>query len=946
MRRKRIWGMILAVCMLVQPISVLAEEKEQNGYLNIREYATGEKTQIYVKAEDKIIYAQPQEIAQVCGTVVEEKAYGVDLNRNGYMVRINVEEGTATLENEIGPISRQTFPLECKVKDDEIYLPLEKTMYLLNAGWQMDEETVVVDAPKETLWNLLNDFPKLAKMRPLAEDLYGNHVYEKSFKYVLLALGDEIDYRIILSVIGERMIEKQQCEKVLYDLGKDDSKYLEGKDDIFADMETLLKIFKDGYGMLEGLGKMPEDLSGILKYMEKRNGIPFTKWDVIPEEWLTKLIKSQGSVSQTATDLDIALRLYTVIEAVHRLENWQEIYCDQLKSLADSDISYVKRAGERAEMLQDSAKRLYENSSDSEKELWHQIILQVMDVFASELFKKVPVAGKALEVYGMIVPVASAIPEISKQFDLGSDAYDAYDADVLLDIGAMSLHNCSYVLNHVVNQQAITIEQLKEARANYMLMIRTYFHTWDRIGKVREAEGNPPSADEIDVTKWDTVQLEMMNLQELITKSYELIIRMNESARYDSALLLNTEYTNLYNEKIEDGIVRQKIPLSLITEERMQAENEGVGNVIQGEDGSIYYWKYQKSSFEETGTLAQYQALPGVSNALIKRDPSGNEETVFEAEGAGEIAVTDEKIFYEKPIDNMSVTKICSYDRKSGDIAEIKKGKLKAATEKYIICSDPNEEEIYSLNISNEEETKLGDGSYLAIKDGFIYYQLAGAGKDKVTLARIQPDGSDDKELCTVDLEEHVDEDDLVSNATIAFMVFQGKDIYFSYGNYGGSAVMYQGGKIAKYSSEEETVEDLTPEEWDELKAADFVVNADGTVDKEYIGNELNDTSPMAEYYTADGSVFYYAENGAPEEIITQEDYASVGEGICGQATDDTALTLKYVEKFGEKVYFFMDSGEKQIRGGAGWRYSYKLQSGAMLEKDLSTGEVKTLYTY
>lgn len=713
MRRKRIWGMILAVCMLVQPISVLAEEKEQNGYLNIREYATGEKTQIYVKAEDKIIYAQPQEIAQVCGAVVEEKAYGVDLNRNGYMVRINVEEGTATLENEIGPISRQTFPLECKVKDDEIYLPLEKTMYLLNAGWQMDEETVVVDAPKETLWNLLNDFPKLAKMRPLAEDLYGNHVYEKSFKYVLLALGDEIDYRIILSVIGERMIEKQQCEKVLYDLGKDDSKYLEGKDDIFADMETLLKIFKDGYGMLEGLGKMPEDLSGILKYMEKRNGIPFTKWDVIPEEWLTKLIKSQGSVSQTATDLDIALRLYTVIEAVHRLENWQEIYCDQLKSLADSDISYVKRAGERAEMLQDSAKRLYENSSDSEKELWHQIILQVMDVFASELFKKVPVAGKALEVYGMIVPVASAIPEISKQFDLGSDAYDA---DVLLDIGAMSLHNCSYVLNHVVNQQAITIEQLKEARANYMLMIRTYFHTWDRIGKVREAEGNPPSADEIDVTKWDTVQLEMMNLQELITKSYELIIRMNESARYDSALLLNTEYTNLYNEKIEDGIVRQKIPLSLITEERMQAENEGVGNVIQGEDGSIYYWKYQKSSFEETGTLAQYQALPGVSNALIKRDPSGNEETVFEAEGAGEIAVTDEKIFYEKPIDNMSVTKICSYDRKSGDITEIKKGKLKAATEKYIICSDPNEEEIYSLNISNEEETKLGDEVILRLK--------------------------------------------------------------------------------------------------------------------------------------------------------------------------------------------------------------------------------------
>ena len=84
-----------------------------------------------------------------------------------------------------------------------------------------------------------------------------------------------------------------------------------------------------------------------------------------------------------------------------------------------------------------------------------------------------------------------------------------------------------------------------------------------------------------------------------------------------------------------------------------------------------------------------------MSNALIKRDPSGNEETVFEAEGAGEIAVTDEKIFYEKPIDNMSVTKICSYDRKSGDIAEIKKGKHERRRRRnIIICSDPNEEEI------------------------------------------------------------------------------------------------------------------------------------------------------------------------------------------------------------------------------------------------------------
>ena len=63
---------------------------------------------------------------------------------------------------------------------------------------------------------------------------------------------------------------------------------------------------------------------------------------------------------------------------------------------------------------------------------------------------------------------------------------------------------------------------------------------------------------------------------------------------------------------------------------------------------------------------------------------------------------------------------------------------------------------------------------------------------------------------------------DLVGSAPLAFMIFRGKDIYFSYGTYGGTALMYQGGKIARYIGEEEKVEDLTPEEWDALKAVSY----------------------------------------------------------------------------------------------------------------------------
>lgn len=372
------------------------------------------------------------------------------------------------------------------------------------------------------------------------------------------------------------------------------------------------------------------------------------------------------------------------------------------------------------------------------------------------------------------------------------------------------------------------------------------------------------------------------------------------------------------------------------------------GNVAQKEDGTVYYWEYDSASFEGSAALGYYKPIVGETNKLMMQSLSGEKVMIGDMEGGGSLVLTDSsRIFYEKPVDQIGGYEICSIDQNSGQTQTYGLGQIEASDGKKIICSDSTNYCIDSIDAETGERTKLVDGSFLASHDGLIYYQpveadSGAATKGKVSFAVVDAQGGQQKTLCTTEPDLYAD--DFQGTASIVSMVFKDEYIYFSYGSYAGTGSVYAGGKIMKVKKDGTEAEVVAG--MDGLRAPAFSVSEDGTVVSQSIDEMYDYINSMDKYFTRNGSIYFMNENGEPAELVTQADYASVGNVACGQFNDNEAVTIQFAEKIGNKVYMLLDHGVIDETSRVGWRTGYARVNSAMLSKDLDTGTVETVFSY
>lgn len=372
------------------------------------------------------------------------------------------------------------------------------------------------------------------------------------------------------------------------------------------------------------------------------------------------------------------------------------------------------------------------------------------------------------------------------------------------------------------------------------------------------------------------------------------------------------------------------------------------GNVAQKEDGTVYYWEYDSASFEGSAALGYYKPIVGETNKLMMQSLSGEKVMIGDMEGGGSLVLTDSsRIFYEKPVDQIGGYEICSIDQNSGQTQTYGLGRIEVSDGKKIICSDSTNYCIDSIDAETGERTKLVDGSFLASHDGLIYYQpveadSGAATKGKVSLAVVDAQGGQQKTLCTTEPDLYAD--DFQGTASIVSMVFKDEYIYFSYGSYAGTGSVYAGGKIMKVKKDGTEAEVVAG--MDGLRAPAFSVSEDGTVVSQSIDEMYDYINSMDKYFTRNGSIYFMNENGEPAELVTQADYASVGNVACGQFNDNEAVTIQFAEKIGNKVYMLLDHGVIDETSRVGWRTGYARVNSAMLSKDLDTGTVETVFSY
>ena len=595
-------SLLIAVLITETPLYVYAARYgDDTGYLTFTDAYSGEKKDVFVKVTDGVIYASPEDIADICDVQVNNEAEKglIRFERNGYFVDINLNTGYSYLSNERGYISRQVFYVEGDLAQDEkTYIPLEKVMYLLDVGWQIIDGEVLIEKPVDTLWNVLNEYEELAANRPTLYDLTGDNVYGKSVKYILLSLADEIDYKIFVPVINEWAIETEKITDAFYSLGTEDSEMFGAEENIGEYLDDFIGSSQECVGVLSQYYGMEKDISDLQAFLAKRKGIPFNRWEEIQDPKVVKTLAASKELTDLSNKLKIVDMVWNISYAYNRVAQWGDSYLGQLKALNEADITRFTQGKDRAILFTELAGILYDDKKDLPELITASVIL---DRLFTEIFNLSSV-GRVIGIYNTAVDVAKTVsPEIKGKLEMGDHAYEA---NLMTDIGTIALYNFCDVMTDLTYQKDISPDNLKEARDSYMLMIRSYLHAWDGISEVKAEEGDTAAKQKYD---------------ELKEKAYALSIRLNETARYDNTLILEEDFGNLYNDDMDAGGIREQIPVSAIK------------SLEEIEKGKVKTGIYNDSEYEPEGAyciIVTDCSEEEIVFAVDKMEPDGNYEYV------------------------------------------------------------------------------------------------------------------------------------------------------------------------------------------------------------------------------------------------------------------------------------------------------------------------------
>ena len=909
----------------------------KEGIIPVRDAFTNKTKNLHVRIENGEIFADAEDIGLICGTNVkhDKKNKTLLFDRNGYYVTVYLNSEEAVLSNKEGAVNQQFFSLS-NITDDEgnVCLPLEKAMYLLNTGWQVIQDEVLLEIPKDTFWNILNEFEDFVSNRPMISDLLGTgwDRFGNSFKYVILSLADELDYRLFIPGLSSG-IEAEKYEKSILSLG-DVMPAVEDSQSVEEELSQFVGILRTGAEDASNFFGAPHNVSDVGKFLASFDAKPFHAWEDIKDPVVADILSQEKKWVKNADTLAIVHTAFEIIARVTSIQDWNQGFAEQIKAIGEQDTSWISdTTGKKlAFLIQETANNFYTENKNLIISIGKESLFQIAHLIFSKGFE-LNAVGKAVAVLDIAVEAAKlASPGFEQSLKI---ADTAFEGKTMIDLSIMATYNCADFLNDLTSQTEIHEEDIQNARNSYLLLINTYMRSWDKIISVRMREGDQ---DANQAAEW----------KELKDKAYTLMIRMNESVKYDNTLVQQSDYENIYNYDYQKGMVREKISVSII-EENCQSDGMAVADhIAENADGTIYYWEYDDDSFEKSAASGNYQPNIGEKNRLVKRSPSGDTTVIGDIEGEGTLALAENGlIFYERLLDQLGRREICSIDPSSGQFQNYGEGCIKASDGKYIICSDNTTGQIDRINSENGKRIKLIYGTFLTVHEDMIYYQPTEgdsevAAKGKVTLGVMDAQGGQQKNLCTT--EPDLYSDDWQAPSSIMSIVFKDEYIYFSYGSFEGSAFLYSGGKIMKVKKDGTEAEIVAGA--DGLLATVFSVSDDGTVKSQSAEETFDYIYPMDRYFSKDGSIYFMNESGLAEELVTQADYSMVGNVACGQFNENEAVGIRFAEKVESRIYMLLDHGVIDEESSVGVRAGYARVNSAMLCKDLDTGKVEMIFSY
>lgn len=378
--------------------------------------------------------------------------------------------------------------------------------------------------------------------------------------------------------------------------------------------------------------------------------------------------------------------------------------------------------------------------------------------------------------------------------------------------------------------------------------------------------------------------------------------------------------------------------------------------------GRSYYWQYSLGSYFPDGFFGSYAVDGTVKNDLICL--TGNEwEVIKRAPGTGDLAYAAGKLFYEEIVDPVSgETRVVALDT-TNDYQEIRfaMGELLGVTEdgRYVIFLDADKSKIRAIEAKTTDYVDICPSkneyglmnTYVDTVDDYVIYEEP--NDDIVSLKMRFIESGAEHFLGTFEADPPyiMSTSNNVAEHRIAYLNGV-RHMFFSYGATGGSALMYQGGKIASVliDPEKNRVGEMTvlAGSDDDLVSQDFILNSTGGVtvvdgripDLFYVGGPTL-------YYVSDGVVYTISqETGEAEAVFTPADYSGYSSLKLNVEEDGKLFQAASVSVTGGYVFVHATHSRANPDYDLGWREGYTITGGVMFRKDLETGEVKILYTY
>ncbi|MBQ3408682.1 MAG: hypothetical protein IJH12_05735 [Clostridia bacterium] len=358
--------------------------------------------------------------------------------------------------------------------------------------------------------------------------------------------------------------------------------------------------------------------------------------------------------------------------------------------------------------------------------------------------------------------------------------------------------------------------------------------------------------------------------------------------------------------------------------ETLEPSYSNVGNYIEY-NGNIYYWKLTPSSRDETALFAKYSPIKESKVDLVRMEPDGNEFSVVNTAGNGNIYIANDVIFYQSTEDGEN--KVYSVDLGGNNKKTYVKGEINYASGNYIYIQSGAD--IVVLNAkTGEQELIVNSADLIGMAAGNAFY-ISGDSSKSISINYIKG-GENNTNIATFNTSEYKSEYGSDKNITFYGFSCENNKVAIKVGDVQGTGHFVQEGWVIEMDADGQNV----------TKRIDDDDNEEGAP------TLLEATDMPVSYNTEKGLLYKDPDNGS-EKVIVDNNKIKSEFGFKTYNDDEEVFIEVYsADKVGDKLYIVIDNGTHYPAGDIGWRYSYKRTKTAAFKYDLGSGKIEKLYEF